>query len=291
MKKALTVVPNKPPAVEREWPTQQQVRRVADKLDRLADYSETLCEVNAKLRDAGHMSEAWLGSAEFLIGQHPDLSVKIKALLSETNALDPDHWMDDDGNVQCSSVSVVLANLMGSFPTSNIPNPKVFTRLLLEDVMDLKPFFPELESACRKLRTSMKFMPSISEVVEAIKAEQKAWSRRYDAVSWTEGTHTEATKLLAAALEERGAERQRREVEQQKREAEQKRRDEIRAARALPICIGDRVRSRYSGLGTVTGVWGAEFCVDFDKDDNITVDPACLERLAACEESEGGADA
>ena len=191
---------------------------------------------------------------------------------------------------------------MGSFPTASIPDPAAFTRQLLEDVMDLDPSFHVLESACRKLRKSKKFIPSISEVIEAIEAEDVAWDRRGDAF-YVEEVHRETTELLDAELKRREAAKQ----------AEQKRRDEISAARALPICVGDRVRHPKGGNGTVAEIFSLhelgeqgtaptmrlphpDYLVDFDKHGKRTVfSAASLERLAKCEEAdavpgEGNAD-
>ena len=39
-------------------------------------------------------------------------------------------------------------------------------RALMDDVMALDPSFVEMESTCRELRKTNKFMPTISEVIE-----------------------------------------------------------------------------------------------------------------------------
>ena len=58
----------------------------------------------------------------------------------------PDSWWpeDSDGPVY-SEVARMITVLMGSFPTSKIPEPEIFVRVLLDDVMALGPSFVEME--------------------------------------------------------------------------------------------------------------------------------------------------
>ena len=53
----------------------------------------------------------------------------------------------------------MITILMGTFPTSKIPEPEIFVRALMDDVMALDPSFVEMESTCRELRKTKKFMP------------------------------------------------------------------------------------------------------------------------------------
>lgn len=85
----------------------------------------------------------------------------------------------------------MLAQLIGSFPTANLPNATAFTRALLEEVMLEQPNRLALACACRQLRRTMKFVPSISEVIEALKAEKEVWSARFEALDQM-SVHAEA---------------------------------------------------------------------------------------------------
>ena len=80
----------------------------------------------------------------------------------------------------------MIAILMGSFPTSKIPEPEIFVRVLMDDVMALDPSFVEMESTCRELRKTKKFMPSVSEVIEELEEQKKLWDRRSDVVWYLE---------------------------------------------------------------------------------------------------------
>ena len=185
MTKDITIPPNKLPAVASEaWPTQRQIRELAEELDDLPEYWDELCDAAELLQkmDAARIPEKDFQTAKRTIERYAkrDYKERIKELSDKWHKVNPRHWYaEDDGEqLNVAAVSSLLANFMGSFPASNIPNPKVFTRQLLEDVIDLDPCFPAVESACRGLRQSQKFMPAICEVVEAIEAEKEAWDRR-----------------------------------------------------------------------------------------------------------------
>ena len=114
-----------------------------------AEYWDELCAAAALLRkmDAARIPEKDFENAKRTIERYSkrDYKERIKELNDKWEKLNPRHWYaeDDDEQLNVAAVSSLLANFMGSFPTSNIPNPKVFTRQLLEDVMDLDPSFPE----------------------------------------------------------------------------------------------------------------------------------------------------
>ena len=83
-----------------------------------------------------------------------------------------------------SEVAKMITILMGCFPTSKIPEPEIFVRALMDDVMALDPSFVEMESTCRELRKTNKFMPTISEVIEKLEEQQELWVRRSDVMFW-----------------------------------------------------------------------------------------------------------
>ncbi len=305
MKKALTIAPNNTPAVASQaWPTQRQIRELAENLDDYVEYQDRLCAAAAYLRkmDAARIPEEDFANVKRTIERYSkcDYKERIKELNDKWKKINPRHWYaeDDDEQLNVAAVSRLLANFMGSFPTSNIPNPKVFTRQLLEDVIDLDPRFPEVESACRKLRKSQKFMPSIAEVVDAIGVEQGEWGKRSVVLNCLGGDEKVAIDLLATALKKREAARieaAKREAEW--REAEQKRLAEISAARTAPICVGDRVRCKPGRSidlncqhATVTGVVPREdgvnlYTMTFDRSGYFMDTGEYLERLAAREAS------
>jgi hypothetical protein len=76
-------------------------------------------------------------------------------------------------------VSEQIALLLASFQNSRPGTPKVFARMLTEEVYANNPNAIVLESACRRVRREKDFPPSIAEVLKAIKEEDSAWCDRW----------------------------------------------------------------------------------------------------------------
>ena len=142
-----------------------------------------------------------------------------------------------------------------ALPTSNLPDAATFTGVMLEDVMALEPGFVELECACRKLRHSQKFMPSISEIVAAVKDEKKARDKRWNALDCIEDSYNAATTLRDGELKRREEEAVKAKVAEEARIAKVKANAEHMAAKSQPIAVGDRVHNGgRAGAGTVTEI-------------------------------------
>jgi hypothetical protein len=68
-----------------------------------------------------------------------------------------------------------LALLVKSFPNAGNADGEVYGRMLIEDVATDLPAIGDIEDACRQIRKTSRFLPTIAEVIEAI---GKAKSRR-----------------------------------------------------------------------------------------------------------------
>jgi hypothetical protein len=77
-------------------------------------------------------------------------------------------------------VSEQIALLLASFQNSRPGTPKVFGRMLTEEVYAKNPNACTLESACRHVRREHDFPPSIAELLKAIKKESAAWGDRWE---------------------------------------------------------------------------------------------------------------
>jgi hypothetical protein len=259
-KQSIALVPKSTAVTLPDWPSQRRVQAVADRLDRAGKYLARLKATESALESFhGTAPENRLVEAENALAEYDkrEWKAEIEKLETDWNALGPDEWMDEDGNIQQPAVSILLAQLVGSFPTSNIPDAKVFTGMLLDDVMALEPDYYELECACRKIRTKNKFLPSISEVVDAVAEEKAAWNKRYDSLWGIDVWHESLTETLAEKKKLAAEEQERRRawVEQQakekvKRERLAKEEEERRAALAK-FNVGDRVWHERYYEGTV----------------------------------------
>lgn len=65
-----------------------------------------------------------------------------------------------------------LALLVGAFPNASKGDLRIFGRMLVEDVAAQRPCVAALALACRRLRRTARFVPTIAEVLEAIAAAE-----------------------------------------------------------------------------------------------------------------------
>jgi len=108
------------------------------------------------------------------------------------------------------------------------------------------------DSACKKLRSELKFVPSIAEVVAEIERQNRRWNKRFSALDGIEDCYEELVQLIAqsevavAAAEER-RERERAAAEQRERQRK------YREPKAAPLVVGDRPRIGTGMRTTWTG--------------------------------------
>lgn len=74
--------------------------------------------------------------------------------------------------------AVLLDNLLGSFAPRKDQNMQVFSKMLAIDVAGVGASRAALEAACKALRASCTFLPSIEEVLEAVKWQKKVCEAR-----------------------------------------------------------------------------------------------------------------
>ena len=247
MSKALKPVASTPTLSIAHWPSQKKVQELADRLDYVVDAEKEM--IAAKKELARCPSGAALLERAKKVANFYARDVRSEITSSELTKLkkecDPDSWWEDgdDGDVRQSEVAKMVAKLVGSWPTSNIPEPGVFVRALIDDAMALNPSFVVFESACRKLRRDLKFMPSIAEVVAEIERQESAWRDRFSALLYIDRICYESlvkqiaeSEAAIAAAEER-----------------QERQRKYHEAKAAPLVLGDRVRHKnVVGAGVIT---------------------------------------
>lgn len=100
---------------------------------------------------------------------------------------DPDdaYEIDDDEKwfLKPSAVAPRVAVLVGGFPNGSPPDPAVYLRVLMEHVCnDSSLSLIELDAAIWEATATMKFIPSVSELMVIVKRQDKQWHRRLLAV-------------------------------------------------------------------------------------------------------------
>lgn len=181
----------------------------------------------------------------------------------DVKTFDPDDAYDDNGDITKGQVSKHIALLVGSFPNANPADPETYTKMLIEEVVAAAPTVTALEAACRKVRRTAKFLPAISEVLAALKEEERAWEGRWGAINYSNWEADDLRKKL---------------------EAEFARRSAIEAAKAqalLPFAPGDRVSHAKFGFGVVADVDGNKISVAFEKCGDRKVVADFLTRMAS----------
>jgi hypothetical protein len=231
-------------------------------------------------------AKKYLDEASWVLGQYDDefreLAMQLK-LDSET--FNPADAYDDHGNITEHHVRKHIALLLGSLPNSKPGNPAVYSGMMIEEVMAQDGIsLAALESACSDIRRTLKFAPSIAEVIDAIVDQDNLWSPRWSAIDDCAGLSEELRDDLKIATELVVAEKAKR--EQQRLAYEEEKRVETERLRAAHVAVGDRVRHiTAGGIGTVVGddVPGrANYCsVRSDQSGRlIDVDRQYLEKLA-----------
>ena len=271
------------------WPTQQQVAELAEMLDELYPDAQAMLKLDERLGEATNYTsrKRIFQEAEQIIEDFAKTgwrhSIKNGRLQKKWDECCPESWRPEDSDSPAyGEVAKMITILMGSFPTSKIPDPEIFVQILLDDVMALTPSFVEMESTCRQLRKTKTFMPAISEVIKTLEEQQKLWNRRESTIAILEEFYDnlceETARFKAAAPEE----------ERQIKEAEERRR--IEAARSQPLAVGDRVRAVDYGAGTVLMICPQTYgdtqymvCFDFNKHEYFC-GRDCLERLISGDE-------
>jgi hypothetical protein len=123
-------------------------------------------------------------------------------------------------------VSEQIALLLASFQNARPGTPKVFGRMLTEEVYAANPNACVLESACRSVRRNQDFAPSIAELLKAINKESSAWCHRWEVLDETNAPLDESRQDFEKYIAEVGARIAAAEAKLAEREAKERAREE-----------------------------------------------------------------
>jgi uncharacterized membrane-anchored protein YhcB (DUF1043 family) len=298
MSKDLKIVASNVPATSFSiWPSPKKVKQLADGLDGVVDADKGMIAAKNELArrplDAASLERAKKEADYYAQHRSEIISSELKKLKKEC---EPDGWWegdedDEDGGVRQSEVAKMVAKLVGSWPTSNIPEPAVFVRALIEDVMALDPTFVAFESACRKLRRELKFMPSIAEVVAEIERQESEWHERTYALLFIGHSYANLVKQIAESETAIAAEEERRKRQlaaaEEERERQREQQRKYAEAKAAALVVGDRVRTNPWSTGVITKPFEGDcdaWYVLFDNDDEWFMMAEDLEKLVEGDE-------
>jgi hypothetical protein len=182
-------------------------------LDQLVEDADHIAERHANLqnlRRAVRQRKAALENGEVVSvtidGKQAALSQYDEKVLERCDGLfalldPPESYEDNDreGDLRREVVSVRLASLIGAFPNGQPSDPEVYVRLLLEHVSAVEGLnLLALDTACRKIVATQKFLPTVSEVIGVLGEQQEKWNDRLWAYSNIEETSTFAMQEIEA---------------------------------------------------------------------------------------------
>jgi hypothetical protein len=75
-----------------------------------------------------------------------------------------------------------VANLIGAFPNAAVANPEIFLAALVFDLLDKHVPDGVVVATCRRIRRTQRFVPTISEVLEAADTLHEQW-RSFESLS------------------------------------------------------------------------------------------------------------
>lgn len=90
--------------------------------------------------------------------------------------------------------------LLAAFPNTARTDLAAFGRLACEDVWALQPGRIALETACRQLRRTAKFVPTISEILETLARVQANYAARLNLLEWQPEKLEEAKRQHAREI-------------------------------------------------------------------------------------------
>ncbi len=181
----------------------------SEQSDPLAPLDLLTIEAEAVVRDSDTIAMAISNQHCLLSRRETDPISEINQRIANLNALELNNGRLDalaaritDGLRPASrgEIGEHVALLLGSFPCSNAPDPAVYTRMMVEEVITAAPSLIPLDAACRSLRRTHRWPPAIAKVLATISVETKSWGHRLDCARHMLRRRTQA---VAALMEQR----------------------------------------------------------------------------------------
>jgi hypothetical protein len=146
-----SVVPMFPATVQAGLPAKSEGEVIADELSRAAELLCSLQSARYRELNSGDASKVMVELENFGAGRLRVIAQQLdKQLVPATK----------------QEIAEELAVLIGAFPNAGKNDLAIFGRALADDVGSLQPSRITLQTACRQLRRSQEFVPTIAAVME-----------------------------------------------------------------------------------------------------------------------------
>jgi hypothetical protein len=230
----------------------------------------------SRFNPEGHLADL-LKRGDLLLARYEQQAPSRERLVKQIEAFNPedDPECDGGGIPNRRHVAKQVGLLLGAFPSGSPADPAVYTSMMIEEVLGANRTKFALESAVRTARRTLKFLPTISEVLAILKAEEKGWDERLNDFY----CEIEVESLKKAIT---NAHAKIEEIENEY-EAQAKNRSQLEIAKHTFEAGKDRVKHTSFGDGSVISVDGNKCIVKFDnKDAPVSVISSFLEHLTVC---------
>ena len=112
-----------------------------------------------------------LGSAKFLVSMFGgDIEADLEALWPNEDICRPSR----------KHIARRLSLMIGAFPNASPHSPEIYVRQMLSHVAGEHPSAMVLESACREIEASHKFLPAAAEMLTVLREQKEIWDKRLE---------------------------------------------------------------------------------------------------------------
>jgi hypothetical protein len=189
---------------------QNNLFRSLDQLAKDADHIVARHADLQNLRRAVRQQKAALANGEvvgeIIDGKRAKLSKYDETVLARCDELSelldpPENYEDGDreGELRRNVVIVRLASMIGAFPNAKPSDPDVYVGLLLEHVCAEEGInLLALDTACRKIVATQKFVPTVSEMIAVLGEQQEQWNDRL----WSIAAIAESSRIAMTEIAE-----------------------------------------------------------------------------------------
>lgn len=80
------------------------------------------------------------------------------------------------GYASHSDIALEVSKLAGSYPSASRQDLSAYARILCDDIADARPTVQALRAAMKQLRQSSRYLPSVAEVLMALKVTKAPWT-------------------------------------------------------------------------------------------------------------------
>jgi hypothetical protein len=255
--------PPKPPAKIVPLSDFDDLQRDISRYGRICkDLDQTEREITAAIKyfsPEGHLAKL-LEQADRLLARYEQQTPERERLKKDLEAFNPEDDPECDGGAfpNRRHVAKQIGLLLGAFPSGSPADPAVYTSMMIEEVLGANRTKLALESAVRTARRTLKFLPTISEVLAILKTEENNWDERLN--EFYCDIEVESLQRAVTAARERIAEIQNKKETKRQRELA-----------AHTFAVGDPVAHLTLGAGNIVSVVDGTKCiVKFDKKDTPT---------------------